>query len=579
MPAFMNSILRSDVIYTAYYSPYGEYFYVNCEIAFVKKWRNMQREIFKIGAALKSGTYYYGTQSEYHIYLQDTVNSAGCGYVKSTGSLATAFYLQDLADVTIDLGGAALIFHGRIAPFVLSRCKNITLKNFSIDYDRPYYTQGEILEASTKHLQLRISDGFPYRVENGFFYAVSDTWEQPFNHYHMLFQPYDPQTRAPAFAAGCILAVIGDEVYSPNAPLPIHHLSLEENKDGSLTFRGDFPETYKAGQILTMTHEPRDKNAILADHCQNVTVENVRLIHGASMGFVGMFCENIALKHFDMYLDEKCKGLITVNADSVHCFHCTGKILVEDCIFDNMLDDAINIHGNYTEVTATAGKEVKAHVAAAGLENIKWYQAGDVLNIYRGKTQELKDSYKVVKAEYPCDREIMIHFDRAVDAATGDIIENSAMPEIEIRRCKTGKNRPRGFLLSSGGKTLVENCFFNNCSCAIHFTGDTTYWYESGPVRDVIIRYCHFYNCGYCSADYAIMATPEVEVTEKVPCYHKNIKITDNIFESFTRGALYANKTEGIVFKNNRYIDTADYPRKIVDRVKLDNCKNCDIVE
>jgi hypothetical protein len=328
-----------------------------------------------------------------------------------------------------------------------------------------------------------------------------------------------------------------------------------------------------------MTHEPRDKNAILADHCQNIAVENVRLIHGSSMGFVGMFTENITLRNFDMYLDEKSKGLITINADSVHCFHCTGKVLIEDCIFENMLDDAINIHGNYTQVTSASGKEVNVHVTAAGLDNIKWYKPGDVLNIYREKTQELKGTYTVVRAEYPRDREITIHFNRLVEAATGDVVENTAMPEIEIRHCITGKNRPRGFLLSSGGRTLVEDCFFNNCSCAIHFTGDTTYWYESGPVRDVTIRHCHFYNCGYCSSDYVIMATPEVEVTEKEPCYHKNIKITDNIFESFTRGALYANKTEGIVFKNNKYIEAADYPRRIIDRVKLENCKNCAIEE
>lgn len=541
--------------------------------------KNMEKAVFKIGVPLKSDTYYYGNEREYHIYLKDTVDTRGHGYTKPTDELLTAFFLNGLSDVTIDLSGASLIFHGRIAPFVITNCKNITLKNFSIDYDRPFYTQGEILEVNGTHLKLRISDGFPYRVKNGVLYAVSDTWEQPFDQYHMLFQPYDAKTRSPAYAADCILAVIGTEEYDKNPPLPIHHLSLEECQDGSLIFYGDFPETYKAGQILTMTHEPRNKNSILAEYCKNILVENVRIIHGAAMGFVGMFSENITLKNFNMYLDEKTKGLISINSDSVHCFHCTGKILIEDCIFENMLDDAINIHGNYTLVTATDKNEVKAYVAAAGLDNIKWYKTGDVLNIHRGKTQELKGSYTVVRAEYPRDREIIIRFDQAVDASEGDLIENTMMPEIEIRRCKTGKNRPRGFLLSSGGKTLVEDCFFNNCSCAIHFTGDTTYWYESGPVRDVTIRRCHFYDCGYCGAEYAIMATPGVEVTDKAPYYHKNITITDNVFESFSRGALYADKTECIVFKGNKYIDTNSYLQRIIERVKLDNCGNCDIRE
>lgn len=41
-----------------------------------------------------------------------------------------------------------------------------------------------------------------------------------------------------------------------------------------------------------------------------------------------------------------------------------------------MLDDAINIHGNYTLVIAADKNEVKALVTAAGLNNIKWYKRG-----------------------------------------------------------------------------------------------------------------------------------------------------------------------------------------------------------
>ena len=152
------------------------------------------------------------------------------------------------------------------------------------------------------------------------------------------------------------------------------------------------------------------------------------------------------------------------------------------------------------------------------------------------------------------------------------------MPEITIRRCISGKNRPRGFLLSSGAKTLVEDCYFNNCSCAIHFTGDTTYWYEAGPVHDVTIRHCHFHNCGYCGANHAILATPEVKTTEKEPCYHSNITIEDNVFESFIPGMLYARQCRNIVFQGNRFIATGDYsPREGVLPIDLAECSDCTI--
>ena len=46
----------------------------------VRFWgQNMKKTAFKIGVPLQSGTYYYGTEREYDIYLKDTVNTGGYG--------------------------------------------------------------------------------------------------------------------------------------------------------------------------------------------------------------------------------------------------------------------------------------------------------------------------------------------------------------------------------------------------------------------------------------------------------------------------------------------------------------------
>ena len=58
------------------------------------------------------------------------------------------------------LSGAKLVFHGRILPFVLKGCRNVTLKNFSIDYERPFFTQGTVTESGDESLTLEIPDGF-----------------------------------------------------------------------------------------------------------------------------------------------------------------------------------------------------------------------------------------------------------------------------------------------------------------------------------------------------------------------------------------------------------------------------------
>lgn len=540
---------------------------------------NMNEAVFKPGISLQSNTIYRADRAVYDIELTDTVNSAGHGYTAMDQELATAFLLENLENVTIDLGGATLMFHGRIAPFVLSHCRNIMLKNFVINYDRPFYSQGKMLEVTKDKIMLRWDDEFPVEMVDGRPCVVAPHWKQFLDHRHMLWQPFDEKTASPAENAGCIMAVFNKKSDEENPALPIQHFFPTVREDGVWELNGPVPETWKAGMILVATHEIRNKNSILAEYSSDVTVENVRLLCGAAMGFVGMFSRDITLRRFDMFLDARSKGLVTINADSIHCFHCTGKVLVEDCIFENMLDDAINIHGNYNQVAAVDGDTLDIEVIAAGLDNIRWYTPGDKIVLHKGRCVESRGEYTIREVEYPRSRQIKVKLDRpAEDVAAGDIVESMAMPEITVRRCISGKNRPRGFLLSSGAKTLIEDCVFSNCSCAIHFTGDTTYWYESGPVHDVTIRHCHFLNCGYCDSDHSILATPDVEVTENQPYYHSNITVEDNVFESFSTGMLLARQCRNIVFRRNRYIATKDYARREnVLPVDLQECFDCTI--
>ena len=58
-------------------------------------------------------------------------------------------------NVTIDGGGATLIFNGETLPVVIDDSENICLKNLSIDYAVPMYAQAEIVEARDDRTVLR----------------------------------------------------------------------------------------------------------------------------------------------------------------------------------------------------------------------------------------------------------------------------------------------------------------------------------------------------------------------------------------------------------------------------------------
>ena len=540
---------------------------------------------FQQGIAFESNTLYVGDQPEYHIHLEDAQVLHGLNGYGLPEGLAAGVSLRGLENVTIDLQGARLIFHGRIAPFFLDNCKNITLKNLSIDYDRPFYSQATILEAANGRLRLQPDSEFPCGYVDGVFSAIAPTWTKPLTRGHVLMLPFDTQTRAPAFQGWPILASFAKNDDDRNPPMPITWLEEQTLPDGTWEWKGEIPETWQAGQIVVFTHEKRDKNAIFAAYCQNTVVENVRLLACAAMGFVGFFCNDISLRRFDMYLDEKSRGLLSCNADSVHCFHCTGTILVEDCIFENMNDDAINVHGNYTRIDEILPDgSLKCSCPGAVGGGMHWYKNGDRLAVHLGATAEVRGEATVASVDYPENDGFLLRLETVGGFAcsAGDVLENMAMPELIIRRCVTGKNRPRGFLISTAGKTLVEDCLFRNLCCAIHFTSDMTYWFESCPVRDVTIRRCHFQDCNY-GGGAPIIASPQVPLTENVRFVHSGITIEDNIFENCSGRFLWAQDAKDVIFRRNRHIRSAFYkeivPEDPAERVPvyLKNCHDCTI--
>ena len=83
------------------------------------------------------------------------------------GMKRVAFPMIGKKNITIDGDGSRFIFHGEIIPFVVENSENITLKNFSVDWERPFYSEGVITAADETGVTLQIDRGkYPYHFEN-----------------------------------------------------------------------------------------------------------------------------------------------------------------------------------------------------------------------------------------------------------------------------------------------------------------------------------------------------------------------------------------------------------------------------
>lgn len=515
----------------------------------------MKTETFRVGVKFESNTTYLADRTVYDIQPSDDFEEIHCWWsFRNSGNipLRAAFVLRDLENVTIDLQGAKLVFHGRMMPFAVYSCKNISFKNFSIDYDRPFYTQGTVLRCENNSVTIRIPESFGYRVEGHDFIAVAEHWEHRTVEGDMLIICMDPKTGRPSFASNFILGLIGDRIEPrPNPPIPVHHLLAEDLGDRTVKI-SNLPSDFvpRVGEILTMTHEDRRKTGFLLEEDTDTSFENIRLIHIGAMGTIANRCHNLYFNNFSMYLDgETGDRIVTINADSIHCFHCTGKITVEHCRFENMLDDALNIHGNYLVSTERIdGHTLKLQSRASDLTDMPYAGAGDKIAIHKGNTQEISQTLTVASAEYcdKADKTLAISFVEplAPDIVSGDVAEILSTPELEIRDCRMkGIN---GVRVSTDRRTLIENCHFENHWFSVLFSGDTTYWYESGPVRDVEIRNCTFVRCGT-----PVQTDTHFTPTEKEPYFHKNIRFVGNTVIAPREGVMRFSNVEHILYENN----------------------------
>jgi hypothetical protein len=518
----------------------------------------MKKVKFAPGIKLESDTIYTCDEKICHIHLSDTMATQGAAWSQPELSpvnqqvVSTAFILKNLRNVTFDLGGAKLMFHGRIQPFAIEDCENIQFKNFTVDYDRYFYTEAEILDVEDDRLRLKIGEEYPFRIENDALVATSETWESDTSQMNSHIIPIDPVEKIPLRGVPFMFYAMGKNPFMrSDPPIPFTRCRFRSLKEREVEMFLKVPPGLRPGHILSIAHEDRRKPVFDATRVRDLLVENVRILHTGSGGLIAYECHDICVRRLQTFLDGESRGLIGMSADAVHTFHCDGKITVEDCRIENIFDDTVNVHGQYAVLKAVTGRNsFSAIMPGAGLSSrISLYRRGDVLRAFRGATQEVLGEFTIDDVIDSDIHHLEFSTKEAVDKLSGAVIfENLRMPELYIQRLVTG-NKYRAILPSTGAKIVIEDSIFFRCPIAISLTGDSSYWYESGPVRDLTIRNCRFTNPD-CDG-FAIQSNPIFEPTEMDPYYHRNVKILNNRFELRSGHVLQAKYTDEIILSGN----------------------------
>ena len=96
----------------------------------------------------KKGTYHFDSDFGKDKYCFISNNDEGLKRI--------VFLLEEMNNLTIDGQGSRFIFHGFINPFVINNSRNIKLKNFSIDFARPFHSEATIIANNTDGIDIEI---------------------------------------------------------------------------------------------------------------------------------------------------------------------------------------------------------------------------------------------------------------------------------------------------------------------------------------------------------------------------------------------------------------------------------------
>lgn len=517
------------------------------------------RKEFEIGMFPESNTEYYALKDVYHVYPKDTIEVGDDRYVAlrahDTKEFNVFMFIKNKKNITLDFGGATLVMHGKIQPFLVDSCENITIKNCKVTYERPPYTESLIKEVGKDFVRLQLNENCTCRFEDEKLVPYGENWENHrLNYNGSFYQVFDTETRR---GCGLHLGAMGSEIVMERE-VPFTILKFKASEDGDdIILKGDIPDFYAPGRTLVITHETRSLASVFMIDSKNVSVINYRILSGWGMGIYSYRTENILLDTLVLTCDETSPCIVTNAADVIHTFGTSGNFVIKNCVIEGMIDDAINIHSNFRTVNSVSGNEICTDLASCEKQVMDLYRVGDIIAVYNGKTMEEAARYTIIEICDADEQKKIFKVDRDVEAHNnGDLIECiTANCDITVENCTIGKANSH-IRFQSRGKVGVRNC---ETELPILLSGDASYWFESGPITDLTIE-----NCRFLEERAQIRISSEIFPAESEPYYHKNIRIINNEFES--DNPLNGGYADGIVFKGN--VNTAGKPMKIV----LTNC-------
>lgn len=459
--------------------------------------------------------------------------------------------LEGAENIAIEGNGAVLVNHPRNNLISLTKCTNVSVKGFTVDYDPLPFTQGTITAVDAKEgwMDVRIQEGYSHPVD------VYETLgsKSPKKDWGVVFDPVERHRRWDVamhfYTKGFARSPSGVDIVRVM-------LDGAQTKDAASLRPGD-------RYVITYKYANSGANNELVG-CGDCSFEDFTM-HMAKYGMTFRVEASSARNEFrrvKLTFKPGSDRLIVTPKDGFHCKENRVGPLIEDCFFEGLLDDSINISAcPYWIKKVISPGNYAIHGAQNGAPLV-----GDRFTAFTPSRNEMVDGF-VVKSVKPYSKRpewSEVQFDREIPNPgvnetnsdfpagieklkfTGMYNTDACGANYVIRNCTFREQRRHAMLVRAIGGIIEGNTIDGVGGSGVYMTNEIGSFYEGPVPQNCIIRDNIFSNT---------QGVPIVVGSERASspaAYAKNIRITGNRIESLAAPCIQAFAVDGISVSGNK---------------------------
>ncbi|MCL5270742.1 MAG: right-handed parallel beta-helix repeat-containing protein [bacterium] len=425
---------------------------------------------------------------------------------------------------------------------IVDRSRSVTAAGFAVDYDPLPFTQGRIVAADKagKTFDLELEAGYP-ALDQPYFAAT----EEPYGRWGMIFDPAERHLKehAPDNVFIKSWEPLGDRRWRLH-PAPEHAHNV-----GAMAPGDRFVHLARlSGGTLAITNS------------EGCAFENVTVYASPGLCAVVSGCRGTRIRNYQVCWRPGTTRLISSDSDGLHCPDNPEGPRVENCLFEGMADDAINIYNRPAQVAEVISP---TEIVAARGGRI---EPGDRLEVYDARAGRVRADVTAAQTRRAGRGAWRIQFDRPVPGVQpgekpdfGDLIYN-------LSRCGAGSairnnifrlSRRYGVFINSIDGVVENNLFDRLGGWAIVLDNEISVWQQGPPSRGLLIRnnvfrgvaYTGHYGDNPLSGTIRIVSQSTRGPAEGRPI--RGIRIDNNAFENVRTAAVSIGSATDINLKNN----------------------------